>query len=898
MNRIKLFCIGLITLSISSAWIVRNDPFNELLKKLEEFTKKYPQEKVHLHLDKPYYAIGDDIWFKAYVTDTKTSSLTTLSKILYVELIDEKDSLKQQLKLPLLNGIGWIDFKLPDSLNEGNYRIRAYTQLMRNAGPDFFFDKTIKIGNSWTNKVFTKTKYLFSQEGANEKVNSTIQFSDKQGKPYADSDVNYEVVLGTKTISKGKVTTNTNGEISIPIVNSQPNINKAGRITATITLADKKKVTKVIPLTATSNAVDVQFFPESGALLAGLPTKIALKAVNAQGKGEDVKGTILDSDGTELTSFETSHLGMGNFFLIPYANIMYKARIKFKDGSEKVFTLPQVAKSGYALSVNNTDTTKVAVKVLLTDDLVGKGDLQLLAHQNGSVSFSIKIPTQKNFAIANLVKSQLPSGITTLTLFNASSLPVAERLVFVNSRIDKMNVTVENLKETYDKRGLMNLNLTSTNMGKPIEGSFSVAVTNTAAVEPDLHNETNIFTSLLLTSDLKGYVENPNYYFLSDDAKTRVALDNLLLTQGWRKLDWKAVSSSLPIANTYQEETELKISGIVTTYGGKPVPNAKVSLFSSSAGVFAVDTLADANGRFNFNELTFPDSAKFAIQAQNEKGRREVLIKLDNSPKQVVTTNKNSGDMEINVNEQLKSYLQNSDDYFDEMTKRGILSSTIQLKKVEVVGIRKKVEYSHNLNGPGNADAVFTAEELGRSVSLTMALRGRIPGVQVLNGRAFARQFRQDTLYAMTIVLDGMYMGDIQLDEINIHHIETVEVLKTAGNTAIYGIHGGNGVLIITSKRGGTSSSGNDKAPGIITFTPKGFATNREFYSPKYTGNADPKPDLRTTVYWNPSLLSDEKGNFKLEYFNTDEPGLYRVVIEGIDLMGNIARKTFTYQVN
>ncbi|HTM97561.1 MAG TPA: hypothetical protein VL088_02405, partial [Pedobacter sp.] len=115
-TRFFALCALLISTLTISAFVAAEDPFTELLKKLEEFTKKYPQEKVHLHLDKPYYAIGDDIWFKAYVTDTRTSALTTASKILYVELIDEKDSLRQQLKLPLLSGIGWGDFKLPDSL--------------------------------------------------------------------------------------------------------------------------------------------------------------------------------------------------------------------------------------------------------------------------------------------------------------------------------------------------------------------------------------------------------------------------------------------------------------------------------------------------------------------------------------------------------------------------------------------------------------------------------------------------------------------------------------------------------------------------------------------------------------------------------------------------------------
>jgi hypothetical protein len=894
MNRIKLFLISVIVLSISSAWIVKEDPFNELLKKLEEFAKKYPQEKVHLHLDKPYYAIGDDIWFKAYVTDTKTAALTTLSQILYVELIDERDSLKQQLKLPLLNGIGWNDFKLPDSLSEGNYRIRAYTQLMRNAGPDFFFDKTIKIGNSWANKVFTKANYQFSQDGSREKINSTIKFNDSDGNPYTGSSVNYLVELGPKTISRSRATTNTNGEISIPIVNSQPDIYKWGRITATITLADKQQITKVIPITATSSSIDVQFFPESGALLAGLPMKVALKAMNAQGKGEDVKGVIVDSDGNELTSFETSHLGMGNFFLNPMANKTYQARIRFKDGSEKLLQLPNIANSGYALSVTSTDTTKVAVKVLLTNDLVGKGDLQLLAHQNGSVYYSIKIPTGKNFAVVDLPKSELPSGINTLTLFNATSIPVTERLIFVNSKTDKIDLTIDNLKETYGKRGLVNLTLNSTSMGKPTLGTFSVAVTNATVVSPDSLNETNIFTSLLLTSDLKGYVEDPNYYFLSDDAKTRLALDNLLLTQGWRKIDWQAVSRPQFPESAYPVETELKISGTITTHSGKPVPNGKVSLFSSSTGVFTVDTLTDANGRFNFNELTFPDSAKFVIQARNEKGKRAVLIKLDVAPGQLVTTNSNIGDIEINVNEQLKGYLQSSNDYFDEMTKRGFLSKTIQLRKVEIFGTKNKVKVSENLNGAGNADRVVTAADLANYFTLPMALSRHLIGVQIRNGNAYI--MRQNN--PMAIILDGMYMQDLTLDQINITDIETIEMLKSVPFTALYGSRGTFGVLVITTKFSAGTFMINNFAPGIITYMPKGFAANRQFYSPKYTDSTDPKPDLRTTVYWDPSLVSDEKGNFKLEYFNTDEPGIYRVVIEGIDLMGNIARKAFTYQVN
>ena len=163
------------------------DPLVDLLKKLEEFTKKYPQEKVYLHLDKPYYAIGDDIWFNAYTINAKTNEPTNISNVLYVELINEKDSVTKHLKLHMKGGIAWGDFKLTDDLNEGNYRIRAYTQWMRNTRPNFFFDKTIKVGNYFTNSVFTNT----SVQQSSDAIIHTIEFKNKDNAPFANCEVNY-----------------------------------------------------------------------------------------------------------------------------------------------------------------------------------------------------------------------------------------------------------------------------------------------------------------------------------------------------------------------------------------------------------------------------------------------------------------------------------------------------------------------------------------------------------------------------------------------------------------------------------------------------------------------------------------------------------------------------------
>ena len=149
----------------------------------------------------------------------------------------------------------------------------------------------------------------------------------------------------------------------------------------------------------------------------------------------------------------------------------------------------------------------------------------------------------------------------------------------------------------------------------------------------------------------------------------------------------------------------------------------------------------------------------------------------------------------------------------------------------------------------------------------------------------------------MTVMMDGINMGSDFLDNINPVDIETIEVLKSIGNTAIYGMNGGGGVLVITTKRGGGNYS-NVFTPGITTYSPKGFYIPREFYAPKYEAAVpDRKPDLRSTVYWAPQLPTNEQGKSSFNFFNTDEPGTYRIVLEGIDHMGRLGRAVYTYEV-
>ncbi|PST84736.1 TonB-dependent receptor [Pedobacter yulinensis] len=893
--RIRILCLAvsaLTLLTLGAASFIQDDPFAGILQKLEQFTISNPQEKVHLHLDKPYYAVGDDIWFKAYVVDARNGAPTSQSRILYVELINERDSLKQQLKLPMTAGITWGDFKLADSLSEGNYRIRAYTQLMRNMGPDFFFDKTIRIANSWTNHVFVDARFEYGkgQDGQNQAIAS---FKNKRGEPYANQNLSYDVQIDYRSVARGRAKTDGNGNAVILFPAPAAGELKAGRIVVSLALDDGKRITKVIPVLPRAASPEVTFFPEGGYLLEDLPCKVAFKVADASGKGQSAKGVVIDDRGSQVSNFETSYLGMGSFVINAQPGRSYKTKLTFADGTEKTVDLPAAKPSGLTMAVNNSDAQKIALKIYATRDMVGSGEIKLVGQNGGIVYLSQRIKLEKQLVSVVIKKEDLPNGILQLTLFSAANVPVAERLVFVRRAGQEITLSAGNAPQSATARQKMNFDFSAMADGKPVQGSFSVSVTNAGKVTPDEDNETNIFTSLLLRGDLPGYIEKPNAYFRNSDPAATEALDNLMLTHGWRRFAWKNVMAGVNAPLVFKPEKAIRISGVAKSYGGKPVVKGKISLLSTQGGLFMTDTLTNDKGEFVFDNLVFGDSIRFVVQARTDKNRKSVDITLDQQNGQLVTKNKNTGDIEVNVNTSLAGYLTANERYIQELERSGRLQRTITLDQVNIVEKKNPARNSANLNGAGRADYVLTADKLTSCAVLSQCLQGRLPFVLFRNGIPYSTRSQNQP---MLLVLDGMQMEADFLDNINPNDVETVEVLRTIGTTAIYGSRGSGGILVITTKRGDGGRS-NSFVPGIVTFTPKGYSLVREFFSPDYDKSKNQNPDLRSTIYWNPHVVTSAEGKGSVSFFNADEKGTYRVVIEGIDISGHLGRQVFTYEL-
>jgi len=538
-----------------------NSRLQDIAVSLNGFSNKVPVEKVHIHFDKPYYSLGDTVWMKAYVVN-ETNGLSVLSKFLYADLVNNKDSVKTSLRLPLTNGLGWGGITLSDSLlKAGNYHIRAYTNLMRNFGEEYFFDKAVKIGNALP--------------------------------PIAGKGILSPIKA--KTIPKNEV-------------QATPDKNDPA-------------------------AISVQFFPEGGDLVNGLISKVGFKAVGAEGLGRRISGYVVDKDNIQMTTFQSEHAGMGAFVLHPDAGNNYTAVIKLNDGDEKRVELPKAKDKGYSLSVIQTESN-VIVNIQASKDLLNSGEIALVAQANNTILYTGKKELSSNAFTTVIPKSRFPEGITQFTLFSPDYQPVAERLVFIRNDDKHLNIKVTTDKPDYKQRKRVHLNLEITGQdGKPVTGAFSLAVTDEGKVPYTEGDEKSIFSNLLLSADLKGYIEQPNYYFTDIIADKDKQLDDLLLTQGWRRFVWNEVLTGTYPAITFQPEKGRGVNGRIVTDKGKPVPNAKVTLLVNVAGGAILDTVANAEGRFSF-DFPFRQGTTFNVAATDAKKNTDLKVEID---KQQVT---------------------------------------------------------------------------------------------------------------------------------------------------------------------------------------------------------------------------------------------------------------------
>ncbi|MES2109049.1 MAG: MG2 domain-containing protein [Bacteroidota bacterium] len=665
-----------------------------------------------------------------------------------------------------------------------------------------------------------------------------------------------------------------------------------------VTGIEKQGISQNAPIRNAISKPDIQFFPEGGSLVTGIRSKVAFKAIGTNGYGIGASAVIMDDENKEVGRFSSTHLGMGYFYLQPQPGKNYTAKLTYADGTQTNVKLPAAEISGVLLSVNNDSLPKATVRIEANKVLFAQNrdkDYTLLIY-SGGVPTSVKCKLDTNIITLDIVKRRLHTGVATVTLFSPAGEPLCERLFFVQN-YDQLKIGVNSDKPAYQTRGKVSLNINVKNRAdSTVIGYFSVSVVDERKIAVNTNDEHTILTDLLLTSDLKGRVEQSNYYFTNLSDEARGNLDLVMLTHGYRRFEWKQVLSGNNTPPVYQAEKGLEIAGTATSLGGRPLAKAVVSLIASSGSGQVLTETTDAKGNFKFANLLYQDTAKFILQAVNAGGSNNTRLTYTPEKPPVVEQLAYRTTIPEDTGAAIKAYIKNSVKQREQLYAEGKITGKM-LKEVKVNG--RKLDKPIINSRYGVADHVINGKDIRFGGSLTDQLEYKIPGVVFnksgIGNDAIAMKSISKALrpVPMRVIVDGFEMQpNFSINSISTGLIDKIEIMT---NATVHDLET-DGAIIITLKHG--YSADEIQSKGILPITAIGFYKAREFYSPKYESPDTGKTaDFRTTIYWNPEVATDKDGNASLTYYNADGTGSYKVVIEGIDNKGNLGRQVYHYTV-
>ncbi len=859
----------------------------------------HSSEKPYLQLDRPWYLQGDTIWFKAYVVNAASLIASHRSGIMYVDIANDSDRIVKSYSFPLAEGLTWGNIGLDErTFHAGNYFIRAYTNWMRNFDGDFFI-KPFYIAGA------TENTWLVSKQAtaSNGSAKIDLQFSDLSKAPVANIPINFQVFDGDKRLFKQTIQSDKDGAVdfNVPVPANRSNL----KIIAQDNKGDKKLVVPV-QLNRYINA-DIQFLPEGGALVAGLPGHVGVKAIGEDGKGIDVSGAVFDNMQNKVAEFKSLHDGMGSFSMFPESEGAYTAKVTLPDGSIKQISLPAVKSSGTILLVKNLPSSDLLdVSVGATNDLIRSGQkYYLVARARGVICYAAMIGFEESkFIRGGVAKNLFPTGMVHITLMSTDLRPVNERTVFVD-RHDPINITLssETLPDRFRDSISMKIKVTD-NRGNPLKGNFSIAVTNDLKVDPKSLNKDDIISHLLLTSAVKGYIQEPGYYFSGENTDRDAALDNLLLTQGWEGDDWLQLLNPKPI--TYNAESGFRITGNVQTVFNRPLKGTHVMLFSKSP-LILIDTVTDNHGEFIFDGLPRADTPLFLIKAVNKNGKSfniGVSVNERTMPAFAASPGPEMLPWNINSDSTLINHISNNL-FLQQIS--GVNATGQVLKEVKVTA-SKVIKASENLNGSGNADVVLDEKDMENAgkKNFLQLLEEHVKGFHesYVPKTSIQRYFINEKV--VIFLVDGVILSSVfptlsftdlkdYLESNTAEDLKGIEVMHSSRYSWTYMARFYPmadpemfAFVEITTRGGHGPVIGN--TPGMYLYRPLAISWPKQFYKPKYLPGdttANKLAAFGTTVDWEPNIVTDEKGEASVSFFLPGKPSSYTAIIEGTDMNGN-----------
>jgi hypothetical protein len=635
--------------------------------------------------------------------------------------------------------------------------------------------------------------------------------------------------------------------------------------------------------------VKISFFPEGGNFIAGLSNSIAFKATDEKGLPIDVKGVIKKENEETVTEFSSLHDGMGYFDLAADEKANYYA-VLIGDPSGKKYSLPKITTKGVVLRVINTGVTKQFEILQRNDDPFFKAAYMVGQMQHHMV-FKTEFKESKNEMTGTIRTDNLSSGILQITVFNKNNQPIAERLTFVDNREYIQNGELLTDTISFSDRGFNRFTLS---LKDTVKGSFSVSVSD-LAFDASIRKE-NIVSALLLTSDIKGYVHNPAWYFSSQTDSAQNGLDLVMMTNGWRRFRWEELKGNTPGGIKYAD------TGFITLAGRINIENTKKPLADRElmALIITADSSrymqllqTNAEGRFSLDSMVFFGAARILLSDIKGRKSKFIDVKLDgDSLNRVYHIPK--GNMpgpttaDMSADQKMKM-----DAEFIRKAEGVMLGGvTVTARKKTKLEETEEKYVSPLFGGNANHTLDVTEENLTPYRNIFDYLQLRVPGLQISNDgdTNFSVTYRQQaSVSSMGELPMAIFLNEVPVDVDVIAAIPANQVALVKVFSSFVGAFGNapGGVLAIYTKKG-TDRRTIPTAGEMITYN--GYSVVKEFYSPDYSvENTTASKDDRMTLYWNPSVLvADINAKIPIRFYNNDRTRQFRVVIEGMTMDGKM----------
>ncbi|MDF1696784.1 MAG: alpha-2-macroglobulin family protein [Saprospiraceae bacterium] len=813
-------------------------------------------EKVYIQTDKPLYLPGDVIWIKGWIVNgDNMPSMISQKAILTMIKPDGSPMITRDLKLT--DGVVSTNINLATNCKGGIYQLKLKTAWLNEVDSTLEYTKEITIQNYDPPRLLMKLELDKESYGSGQSVLADFTAKDLKDRPIANVNTTFTLFVDGEEQQKVHIETNSDGigmlQMKLPENITTPNVS----INAKIEYRNQiESISKRVPIILEN--IDLQFLPEGGHLVAEASNILAFKAITDKGDPADISGEIFDEKGRKISNFKSMHDGMGKLQFTPKQGENYYAKICSPYESASSFRIPYPTSDKAKISV--TTLSNEMVEVTVAGFIKNKTQLQL--SKSNIVLWSKSIASNTNESKIQIPIDNLNRGIHKLTL-RTEDVIQSERIVFLHpSR--SLDITIEMNKSVFGLRDRVTAKITTLDHnGNPVPTDLGIAVVEDKMLSFADDKQGNLPTELLLSSELKGEIHEPNYYFDSLSTEKIEHLDLVMLTHGWRT-HWENVTKAdvknyLMAQRTYfgQVCKRNEKNGIQTQVLVYDPKYDKVHIVETDKeGFFMLPFHSEKYFKLiakQSNQTAYIKTWTFEeLQKNKAKKAQKLINQWDQKPNYLTAA-------------EITNHQPDTPSGFDEEFMMS-LDEGVLMDAVEVVEYKVPlIEMDYTTTG-----SVVTAESIRSLPTKSInAIAGSTAGISATDGAAISiRGSRSD---ATVYYVDGVRVSGL------IPQFEEEEE------------------IILDSRYYGNKFRFNSRQPLAqkeIRLSSK-RSQNAQFYVPKYEKtNVTVRSDFRKTIYWNPSIQTDKNGEAMVTFYTSDEVTSFSFIAEGITSNGKIGRKT------